>query len=250
MLALGIDIGGSGIKSAVVDTTIGEFVSPRVRTKTPAGLLPGQLTAIIREQADELDWHQGPVGIGFPGVIRENCIQTAVNLGEPLVGLDLAGELRRELGGPIRVLNDADMAGFAEMRLGAGQPYAKSGTVLLLTIGTGIGTVLFNNGQLVPNLEFGHVELSGKNAESIVSERARKTHGLSWKQWTRRFNQYLAHLSFLLQPDFIILGGGGVKKPEKFVDYLDLDTRWDFARFGNRAGIVGAAIAAAEKAGA
>jgi len=245
MLALGMDIGGSGIKSAIVETETGEFVSDRIRTRTPERASPEGLVRILRDQAEELEWHQGPVGIGFPGVIRENVIQTAVNLGEPLLGLNLAAGFASFLKGPVRVLNDADAAGFAEMQLGAGQPFSDSGSVLLLTIGTGIGTAFFHNGLLVPNLEFGHLEINGKSAEAYVSERARKTQNLSWKQWTRRFNEYLRHIAFLLQPDLIILGGGGVKKAEKFAPYLESETPWDFARFGNRAGIIGAAAAAA-----
>ena len=245
MLALGMDIGGSGIKSAIVDTDTGEFVSDRIRTRTPESLSQKQLIGILRDQGAELEWDQGPVGIGFPGVIRKNVIHSAVNLGEPLLGLNLAASLKPFLKGPVRVINDADAAGFAEMRLGAGQEHARSGSVLLLTIGTGIGTVFFHNGLLVPNLEFGHLEIKGRNAEVYVSERARKTEDLSWKEWTRRFNEFLRHIAFLLQPDLIILGGGGVKKAEKFIPYLDIATPWKLARFGNRAGIIGAAAAAA-----
>ncbi|MFO7724086.1 MAG: ROK family protein [Oceanipulchritudo sp.] len=248
MLALGMDIGGSGIKSAIVDTETGEFVSDRIRTPTPQNPSPEELLGILRDQAAELEWHQGPAGIGFPGVIRENVIHSAVNLGKPLLGLNLSTGLEPVLKGRVRVLNDADAAGFAEMRLGAGLPHARSGGVLLLTIGTGIGTVFFHNGMLIPNLEFGHLEINGTSAETYVSERARKVQNLSWKQWTRRFNAYLDHIAFLLQPDLIILGGGGVKKAEKFVPHLEIPTPWEFARFGNRAGIIGAAAAAADAA--
>jgi polyphosphate glucokinase len=202
---------------------------------------------IIRQLIEQLEWKRGPVGIGFPGVIHRQIIHTAANLHDSLIGTNLAEVFKEVVDGPIRVLNDADAAGFSEMRYGAGKPYAESGTVLLVAVGTGIGTVLFSDGVLVPNLELGHVEFRGKNAESQVSEFARKTQDLSWKKWGKLLNEYLQYIEFLLQPDFLILGGGGVKKTEKFVEYLDLKTPWTFAKSGNRAGIIGAAAAAAGK---
>jgi polyphosphate glucokinase len=247
MLALGIDIGGSGIKGAVVDTRSGAIVSGRIRVPTPQRVEPKELVAILTGILEELEWTRGPVGIGFPGVIRQQTIHTAINLNPGLVGLNFSEALKPAVDGPVRVLNDADAAGYAEMRLGAGIPYARSGTVLLLTIGTGIGTVLFSDGVLVPNLELGHVEYKGVDAESLVSERARKQAGLSWRQWGKRLDGFLAYLEFLLQPDFIILGGGGVKKEEKFTAHLEIATPWAIARFGNRAGIIGAAVAAVER---
>lgn len=242
---MGVDIGGSGIKAAIVDTANANLVTERARVKTPDNLEPQQLISIIKHLMDLLEWRRGPVGIGFPGVIHEQVIHTAVNLNPALVGMNLSASLNGSVDGPIRVLNDADAAGFAEMRFGAGLPCAESGTVLLLTVGTGIGTVLFSDGVLVPNLEMGHVEFQGVDAERYVSERTRKEEDLSWKQWGKRFNAYLCYLEFLLQPDFLIIGGGGVKKPTKFVDYINISTPWAFARFGNRAGIIGAAVAAA-----
>lgn len=248
MLGLGIDIGGSGIKGAVVDTQSGTLVSERVRIPTPQLADAASVTSIVREIVEQFGWSQGPVGIGFPGVIRHNVIHTAVNLHASLVGMNLESALKPLVGSMIRVLNDADAAGYAEMRFGEGRPYAASGTVLLLTVGTGIGTVLFSDGVLVPNLEMGHVEYRGIIAEHAVSERVRKEQDLSWKRWGRRFNGYLQYLEFLLQPDFIILGGGGVKRPEKFAEYLSLKTPWALAATGNRAGMIGAATAAAESA--
>lgn len=247
MLALGVDIGGSGIKAAVVDTTKGELVTERLRVPTPDHSEAGVVIPIIRQLIQDFDWAGGPVGIGFPGVIHQQVIHTAINLHDSLVRINLAEVLRDVAGGPVRVLNDADAAGFCEMRYGAGKPYAESGTVLLVTIGTGVGTVLFSDGVLVPNLELGHMEYNGKNAESQVSELARKTQELSWKKWGKRLNGYLQKLEFLLQPDYLILGGGGVKKPDKFVEYLELKTPWSFASSGNLAGIIGAAAAAAIK---
>ncbi|MGC9451001.1 MAG: polyphosphate--glucose phosphotransferase [Oceanipulchritudo sp.] len=244
MQALGIDIGGSGIKGAVVDVANGELVTERIRISTPREAHAPAVLEILHELIRKLGWKAGPVGIGFPGVIRENRICTAVNLHESLVGVNLAQELKDLPGGPVKVINDADAAGVAEMRFGAGRPCSQSGTVLLLTVGTGIGAVLFTNGVLVPNLELGHLEYRGRNAESYVAERARKEEGLSWKQWGKRFNGFLAHLEFVLQPDLIILGGGGVKKPEKFREQIKITTPWTIAASGNRAGLIGAALAA------
>lgn len=245
MLALGIDIGGSGIKGAVVDTDTGEFASERIRIPTPDHSEAQVVLPIVQELIEAFEWSRGPMGIGFPGVIHQQVIHTAANLHQSLIGLNLAELFGKSVTGPIRVLNDADAAGFAEMGYGAGKPYSSSGTVLLVTVGTGIGTVLFSDGVLVPNLEFGHLEFHGQNAESLVSEAARKALQLSWKKWGRLLNAYLQHLEFLTQPDFLILGGGGVKKEEKFVEYIDLKTPWTFAKSGNRAGIIGAAAAAA-----
>jgi polyphosphate glucokinase len=249
MLAMGIDIGGSGIKAAIIDTESGELISERIRVRTPTQIDAARLVEIVVNLLSDLEWSAGPVGIGFPGVIHRQVVHTAINLDPGLVGLDLPQQLKAVVDGPVRVINDADAAGFAEMRLGAGQPYCESGTVLLLTVGTGIGTVLFSDGVLVPNLELGHVEYRGGDAELYVSERVRKQAGLSWKQWGKRFNGYLQHLEFLVQPDFIILGGGGVKKADKVSGLIQINAPWGFARFGNRAGIIGAAVAAAEGSG-
>jgi polyphosphate glucokinase len=237
MLALGIDIGGSGIKGAIVDTETGNLVSDRVRISTPTPSNADAVVATIRQLINELRFENGPVGIGFPGVIRENTIYTAANLEKRLSGMNL---------GPVRVINDADAAGFAEMEFGAGKPHRHSGTVLMLTIGTGIGTVLFTNGHLVPNLELGHIEFKKKHAESYVSERARIRKEMSWKKWGKRFGSFLLYLEHLLQPDLIILGGGGVKKPNLFNEYIDIETPWELAGTGNKAGIIGAALAACE----
>ncbi|NBD37775.1 MAG: ROK family protein [Verrucomicrobia bacterium] len=248
MKALGIDVGGSGIKGAIVDTATGAFLSDRVRIPTPRGMPPEAMLGTLLDFRKRLSWEAGPIGIGFPGVIRGQTIRTSANLDDRLVGVALAKDLENACGDPVCLFNDADAAGFAEIRLGAGTPYAERGTVLLLTIGTGIGTVLFRNGHLLPNLELGHVEFKGGDAEEYVSEHARKKTEMSWKRWGKRFDLFLAYLDRLLSPDLIILGGGGVKKPEKFEAYLRKELPLVFARFGNRAGIIGAAIAASDLA--
>jgi polyphosphate glucokinase len=246
MLAMGVDIGGSGIKGAIVDTAKGTLASERVRIPTPDNAEAPVLIGILQDLLDQFEWTQGPVGIGFPGVIRHNVIGTAANLNDSLIGVNLADALKSAVTGPVRVLNDADAAGFAEMRFGEGLPYAREGTVLLLTIGTGIGTVLFTDGVLYPNLEFGHVEFNGTEAEHYVSERVRKREDLSWKRWSKRFNDFLQYTESLLQPDLIILGGGGVKKADRFSPHIDIRTPWKLARSGNLAGIIGSALAAAD----
>ena len=182
---------------------------------------------------------------GHPDPGKENVILKAVNLHSGLIGVNLAKELHPIKSKYIVVLNDADAAGHAEMQFGVGKPYLKNGTVLLLTVGTGIGTVIFRNGILVPNMELGHIEYKGHDAETYVSERARKNEELSWSDWGKRFNGYLRYMESLLLPDLVILGGGGVKHPEKFTAEIDIATKWKIAHFGNRAGIIGAAIAAA-----
>lgn len=246
MLAMGIDIGGSGIKGAIVDTASGTLASERIRIPTPDDAEADVLVGILHDLLGQFEWTRGPVGIGFPGVIRKNVIHTAANLHDGLVGLNLAEALKSQLDGPVRVINDADAAGYAEMRYGEGLPHATEGTVLLLTIGTGIGTVLFTDGVLYPNTEFGHIQFMGTEAEHFVSERVRKAEDLSWKRWSKRFNDFLQYMEFLLQPDLIILGGGGVKKAEKFSSHINIRTPWVLASSGNRAGMIGAALAASE----
>jgi polyphosphate glucokinase len=243
MNALGIDIGGTGIKAAVVDTATGAFITERWRVATPEH--PGReaLSSAIAEMAHHFSWN-GPVGCGFPGVMRRGVIQTAVNLSPELVGWDLSAHLGEVFQAPCPVINDADVAALAEMRLGAG--VGVRGTVLVLTVGTGIGTAVFHEGHLVPNLELGHLILHGEDAETLISTPARKRAGLTWMEWTGRFNDYLAYICGLLQPERIILGGGGAKKPEKFLPYLKSPVPVELAAFGNRAGIIGAAISGSE----
>ena len=247
MLALGIDIGGSGIKGAVINTSKGKLDSDKIRIPTPKPATAEAVTRTVKRLIKELKVKKCPVGIGFPGVIRDNTIHSAVNLHDSLVGVNFAKELSKSVDGTIRVLNDADAAGFAEMRFGQGRPYRKSGSVLMRTGGTGIGTVMFSNGHLVPNLELGHIEFKGKQAETIVSERARIEQDMSWEEWGKLFNEFLAYLEFLLQPSVIILGGGGVKNPELFKEYITIGTPWVSAHSRNKAGMIGAAYAASLK---
>lgn len=235
---LGIDIGGSGVKGAIVDTAKGELVSERERVKTPSKPTREVMTAVLKELIAAYKW-SGPVGCGFPGVMFNNVVQTAVNLDPDLVGWDL-GKAICDLGASSAgVVNDADAAAIGEIRYGSGGKI--DGVVMMLTIGTGIGSALFIDGRLVPNTELGHIEFMGEDAETIVSERARKELDLSWGKWGKRLNDYLNYLEMLFNPSAFILGGGGVKKQEKFADMLKTQAPIHYATLGNLSGIIGAA---------
>lgn len=244
---LGIDIGGSGVKGAIVDIKTGKFLTDRIRVPTPKPYSLDGLLGAIDEIVKTLKW-KGVIGCGFPGVVREQVIETALNLGSPFYGVNLAEEIGRRTSCNAWVINDADAAGIGEMQFGAGKK--KSGTVLMLTIGTGIGSALFINGNLVPNLEFGSIKMKDKKsgkmviAESLCSDAARKKHDLKWDEWAEKFNKFLNYIQGLTNPDLIILGGGVSAKPEKFFDKLDVKCDLALATLENRAGIVGAAFAA------
>lgn len=245
MITLGIDIGGSGIKAAVVDTVTGELKTKRFRVDTPLNPDREALLAILSSVVQHFNWN-GPIGIGFPGVVRAGVIHTAANLGPALENWPLAAEFTQRSGLHCSLINDADAAGLAEVVLGAGR--GKQGTIIMITVGTGIGTAVFHNGVLLPNAELGHLQFRGRDAELLVSERARKELDLSWKDWGRCFSGYLNYLEKLFWPDCFILGGGGVKKPAKVEPWLKLKTPYEFAGFGNKAGIVGAALNASLEA--
>jgi len=239
---LGIDIGGSGIKGAPVDVTTGALVKERFKVATPQPSLPDAVAAAVHTVAAEFSW-SGPAGITFPGVVTGGVIQTAANLDPSWIGVDARALFGSATGLDCRVLNDADAAGQAEMRFGAGVD--EKGTVVMLTFGTGIGSALFTGGVLVPNTEFGHIEIRGKDAEKRASDRARELHDLDWAHWAGRVDEYLKHLEALLWPDLIIVGGGVSRKADKFLPLLDgLRARIVPAAMQNDAGIVGAALAA------
>lgn len=237
---LGVDIGGSGIKAAPVNTRDGLMLDLRHRIPTPSPATPDKIAAVLAELVHHFKW-KGLVGCGFPAVVQNGVAKTAANIDNSWIGTDVNKVFSKATGLPVFVVNDADSAGLAEMKFGAGQ--GVRGLVLLITIGTGIGTVLFNNGKLVPNMEFGHIEFKGMDAEKYVSDATRKAKDLSWQKWALRFNEYLSKLEFLLSPDLIILGGGASKKGDKFLQYLDIKTPVFPAELMNDAGIVGAALA-------
>ncbi len=243
MQALGIDIGGSGIKGAVVDTEAGTLVTERYRIPTPKPATPDAVTEVVAAIVEHHNW-RGPIGCGFPAAIQHGIVRTAANIDDAFLGLDLANHLEKRIGQPIDVLNDADAAGVAEVRFGAG---SREGVTLLVTIGTGLGTALFINGHLMPNTELGHIYLSdGMTAEQYAAGRVKKEKDLDWKKWGKRFNRALNALEVLLWPDLIVLGGGASKKFDRFADQIDVLATVKPAATLNEAGILGAGIHAVE----
>lgn len=248
MQVLGIDIGGSGIKGAPVDTQGGQLSAERLRIPTPSPSAPDAVAGVIRQITDNFGATGGPVGITFPGVVKSGRIITAANMDPAWIGFDAATFFSAKLGRPALVVNDADAAGLAEMRFGAGRGIG--GTVVLLTLGTGIGSAVFLDGKLVPNTEFGHMEVRGKDAEARASERVREEKDLGWQEWGERVGEVIARLAFLLNPDLVIIGGGVSRKAEKFLPVVQgmVKTPVVPAQLQNQAGLVGAALVAAESA--
>ena len=214
---LGIDIGGSGVKGAPVDVANGTLLAERFRIETPQPATPDAVAAAVAEVTAHFDWH-APVGATMPGVVKSGTLLTAANIDMSWVGTNAAQVFTRASGCPVTVLNDADAAGIAEMRFGAGK--GRSGVVVMVTLGTGIGCAVFNNGVLLPNTELGHIEIHGKDAETRASARVREEKDLSFKMWGKRVDEYLDRIDALLWPDLIIIGGGVSKKADKFFPYL------------------------------
>jgi len=240
---LGIDIGGSGIKAATVDVTTGTLTTPRVKVATPRPALPDPIAEAVAGLVAGFGW-AGPTGVAFPGVVIGGVTYTAANLDQAWVGLDARALFTKATGLTLSMLNDADAAGMAEMKFGAGR--GEQGTVLMLTFGTGIGSALFTDGVLVPNTEFGHIEIHGKDAEERASERAREVQNLTWGKWASRVDNYLAHMEALVSPSLFIIGGGISRKADKFIPLLtSVRARIVPAALHNNAGVVGAAMAAA-----
>lgn len=244
-LGFGIDIGGTGIKGALVDLRDGSLASKRFRLDTPQPSTPSAVAAAAAEVASNVSY-RGPIGITFPGVVLHGVVETAANMDPSWSSTSLIDEFTPVMPGPLTALNDADAAGLAEARYGAGKGHR--GVVLMITLGTGIGTALIHNGVLVPNAELGHIELDGHDAETKAAASARDREGLSWKDWAKRVERYLRHLENLLWPDLFILGGGVSKKPDPwFGDITKVRTPMVIASLANNAGIAGAALAAHEE---
>ena len=241
MQVLGIDVGGSGIKGAIVDREKGCFVGERLRIDTPSPATPDQLTAVVAELVEYFSW-KGPVGCGFPAVIHSGVVRTAANISPEWVGVHAEQLFSQATGCPFRVLNDADAAGLAELHYGAAR--GKTGSVMMLTLGTGIGSALFVDGVLFPNTELGHLNIGGITAEHYASGAVRKREGLDWEEWGSRLNRVLDAFHRLWWPDCFIIGGGVSKKHRKFFPYLHTQAELVPAELFNRAGIVGAATAA------
>ena len=243
MHVLGIDIGGTGIKAAPVDVATGTLLAERLKIATPRPSTPEAVTDVVRELASSFKW-TGVTGATFPGVVTSGTVRTAANVDHAWIGTDAAKLFGKAIGCDMTVLNDADAAGVAEMTFGQGK--GERGTVLMLTFGTGVGSALFSGGLLVPNTEFGHIEVRGKDAEKRASERAKLDHGWGWKDWASRVDEYLQRMEAMLSPDLIIVGGGISKESEKWVPLLTgIRAKIVPAALQNDAGIVGAAMAAA-----
>ena len=249
--AVGVDVGGSGIKVGVVDVGTGELVAPRLRVVTPNPSTPANIVkAIARTVARALKAAAVaatdiPIGVGVPSVVIDGVTRSAANIDPGWIDFGARAALEKALKRPVTVLNDADAAGLAEMRFGAGA--GERGVVFVLTLGTGVGSGLFNDGVLVPNTELGHMEIRGRDAERRSAAAARTRRGLSWKAWATDLDEHLEAINKLFSPNLIILGGGVSKQPDKFIPRLTVKTRVVPAKLRNDAGIVGAAMAAAER---
>ena len=240
--AFGIDIGGSGMKAAPVRLATGELTHDRFKILTPHPATPDAMAPVVAELVGHFDW-EGPVGVTFPGVVRRGVAYSAANLDKSWIGVDADALFTEASGQEVHVVNDADAAGLAEVRFGAGRDVP--GVVLVLTFGTGIGSGLFIDGVLVPNTELGHLEVDGKDAESRAAASAREREDLSWKDWAKRVQRYLETVVALFSPALIIVGGGASRKADKWVPLLDVGTEIVPAAMENEAGIVGAALVGA-----
>lgn len=249
-IAVGVDVGGSGIKAGVVNVARGELVSTRLRVptpqpSTPEAVVPSIVRIVKRVLKDAgVDPAGVPTGVTMPSVVIDGVTKTAANIDQAWIDFDLATQLRSALAGPVVVLNDADAAGLAEMRFGAGR--GQRGVVFVLTLGTGLGSGMFNDGVLVPNTELGHMEIRGRDAERRSAAAARIRRGLSWKAWANDLDEHLHAIDKLFWPNLLILGGGVSKNADKFIPRLTVRPPVVPAQLRNDAGIVGAAMAAAE----
>lgn len=244
MKVLGIDIGGSSLKGAPVDTKTGQLLAERHRIETPTRLTPAEMGAAIARMAAHFDW-KGPVGVGFPGVVQGRFVRTSANLHPDFVNLDAAAEFERAVGAEVSLVNDADAAGLAEAAFGAGRDV--KGAVLLLTFGTGVGSAMFIDGLLYPNSEFGHLKKDGESWERLVSGAAKERRGLSYEAWAADVGEYLRQLEALVWPDLIIAGGGISAEHAKWFPHLKIRSKIVPAEFLNEAGLVGAALHAARE---
>ncbi len=242
--AYGIDIGGSGIKGAVVEISTGKLLAPRKRIPTPQPSTPHAVAEVVGTLASADNWH-GIIGATFPAVIQHGIARSAANVDPSWIDTDVDKAFTEATGRDVTVLNDADAAGLAEVRFGAAK--GVGGVVLLLTFGTGIGSALFTDGALVPNTELGHLELDGYDAEKRAASSVKDKHKMSYKRWAKRVNEYMQHVEHLFSPDLFVVGGGVSKDFEKWGHLLTLRAPVKPAQLLNDAGIVGAALAASER---
>jgi polyphosphate glucokinase len=238
-LAFGIDIGGSGMKAGIVDLAAGDLSGSRHKIATPKPATPDAMADVVKLLVEHFAW-QGPVGVAFPAIVRNGVAKSAANIDPSWIDIDIDAVFTAASERPVHVINDADAAGLAEVRYGAGKD--RPGVVLMLTFGTGIGSGLFLDGRLVPNTELGHLEIDGYNAERRAAASARDRDRLSWRGWAKRANRYLERVIALISPDLIIVGGGVSRQSEKWMPYVDVDAEVVPAALTNEAGIVGAAL--------
>ena len=240
---LGVDVGASGIKGGIVDTITGEMLTERLKIETPHPATPEAIASTFYDLIKLHQWN-GLIGCGFPAIMKDGVARSAANIDPSCIGANFEELLSRKAGMPVLTLNDADAAGIAEMRFGVGK--GKKGVVLMITIGSGLGSGLFLDGRLVPNTELGHLILNDMVAEHYASSNAKKREDLSYEKWGKRFNDYLEHVDRLFTPDLFILGGGISRKFDRFEAYLNPNLNVVPAELRNRAGTVGAAIYAKE----
>jgi len=238
---LGIDVGATGIKGAIVDIEKGELITERIKYPTPKPATPQAMTEVMKRIISDFNWKGKPIGVGFPAIIKKGVALSASNIDDTWLDFPIEGFLNKKLKSPVKVINDADAAGLAEKKYGGGND--KDGLVILLTLGTGIGSALFYNGVLLPNTELGHLKLGDSIAEKHASNSARELKELNYKVWGKELNRVLKHIEFILAPDHFIIGGGISKKFHKYAEYLKTDATIEPARMLNNAGIVGAALA-------
>ncbi|MBC6994754.1 ROK family protein [Neolewinella lacunae] len=243
---LGIDVGGTGIKGGLVDVSTGTMRSERLRFDTPAPATPEAMAGTVQMLVDHFQY-QGVVGVGFPAIVRRGVASSASNIDDSWIGANIGEVFGQRTGLRFYALNDADAAGIATMKFGAGRQYAEDATVLMVTIGTGLGGALFLNGDLLPNLEIGQIYLRNQKviAEQYISNKIRKDSGMSFKAFGKRFNKFLSHVDFVLNPDVIILGGGASKYFPEFKRHLKVNAILEQATLLNDAGTIGAAYHAA-----
>jgi len=242
--SLGIDVGGSGIKGALVDLNTGALTTDRIRIRTPLPATPAAVAATIAEVAAGTGWSGDRFGCALPAVVTDGLVRTAANIDSTWIDIDGRALLQEAVGAPAVLLNDADAAGLAEMRFGAGRD--QPGVVLVLTFGTGIGSGVFSEGVLVPNTELGHIVVDGVEAEATASAKAQEEESLTFGEWSDRVNRFLAAVETILWPDLIVFGGGISKEYAKFAELLQSRARIVPATFRNEAGIIGAALATQE----
>ena len=244
---IGIDFGGTGIKGAPVDLEVGDFAQDRVRIDTPKPADPRSVATVFQQIVDSFPSSTTPIGVTVPGIVRRGVVLSAANIDKSWIREDADAIFTEALGREVHVVNDADAAGLAEAEYGAAK--GRRGLVMVITLGTGIGSAMIYDGQLVPNSEMGHLELDGAVAEVTTATSAREREGLSWEAWSERLTTYFRHLERLFTPDLFVIGGGVSKSWDKFGHLIEVETEMVPATLQNRAGIVGAALVAHRKAG-